>query len=629
MITDLLAKLEEEKDQWMYEAIDHFNEVFLRFDGQIYEKNQVLIGVYGPTQIEKVTLMLKLLGIGDEQIEPLSQALLSKNENGKSPVITSFLLKWSSDQNFYLIFPDKTMICCVNLKELETALQTIRKQTEGREISYDKPIILKIARQFFTDNQLAYKSESISVIDLPGDDTMEKLDEQYVDHILTTYMPFCSVCLVMENSSELVRPFQVVHPTVKDWIVEPQKFWLVLTQCLQSSSVQSAIASGDIASVEDFLSYYQYLLNRNDVEIPNKIFPLEFGGTWLELKQKNSPIFQKSKDWINQLFLELLDSATAVKTPENQIMQIKNIEHSICKQKKLNFERMEKEYRLIKERLQEDQQNYENLVSASHYLQEEIGFCETELKNIDRIRLEEFTCDLYEKFTFDDKKDQVVFKERKKSKLMESFQMVEKEMLEFYKDQTEKNCQSLKQIIQRITPSATLDFQTDPPIEGLPLKHGRVLNQYLKRGTFEEDYSIVLDTLEKNNTIVYNYYFSQLNHFIQHCKKELLQLWNTKKEHYRLADDQVKEKLEQKRQKEASLIEIQEKLVWAKRERNQDLVHKRLLDEILKEEFVKAVDGWKEKMFSDRATDAERWAYHLYCQVILKQAERIIGNDYI
>ena len=70
MITDLLTRLEEDKDQWIYEAIDHFNEGFLRFDGQKYEKDQVLIGVYGPTQVGKTTLILTMLGIGDAEILP-------------------------------------------------------------------------------------------------------------------------------------------------------------------------------------------------------------------------------------------------------------------------------------------------------------------------------------------------------------------------------------------------------------------------------------------------------------------------------------------------------------------------------------------------------------------------------
>jgi hypothetical protein len=321
------------------------------------------------------------------------------------------------------------------------------------------------------------------------------------------------------------------------------------------------------------------------------------------------------------------DELSAVRSPEDRMMQIKNIEHSIRNQKNLDLERMKTEIKVMEESLKEVQQSYEELTSASRYLQEELEFYETQLEGWEGIQIEKFQCILFDKFTFDDKKDQVVFKERKISKLKESFQMVELEMLDFYHKQL-SNCSLLiEQKMQMVTPSARFDFQTNPPIFGLSLKHGRGLDQYLNIKHFEEDYSIVLDTLVSNNNIAYEYYLSQINDIKRNSKKELLQLWVTKKEHHRLAEETIREKQEQKRQKEASLFAIQEKLNKAKREWNQDLKRQFKLDELLKDEFVKVVSGWQERLFAENTTDFERWAYHNYCQIILKQAERIIEND--
>ena len=126
----------------------------------------------------------------------------------------------------------------------------------------------------------------------------------------------------------------------------PQNFRVVLTRSLQSTSVKRAIESGEITTLEEFRGNFRDDLQRNEKEIPNQIYPLEFGDTWLELKDRNDVIYQQAKAWMDSLFLELLDELTAVKTPENQIMQIKNMEHSISKQKNLYLTRIEKEIKL-------------------------------------------------------------------------------------------------------------------------------------------------------------------------------------------------------------------------------------------------------------------------------------------
>ncbi|WP_342433426.1 hypothetical protein [Neobacillus sp. FSL H8-0543] len=627
MITDLLTRLEEDKNQWIYEAIDQFNEGFLRFDGQKYEKDHVLIGVYGPTQVGKTTLILTMLGIGDEEIAPLSKALRGKRKKGNSSTITSFIYKRSEDENFYLVFPDKTKVCCRNLEELEEALNRIRQQIENEEVSYDKPIILDIAKQFFTNKVFADRSKSISIIDLPGDDTKEKREEEYVDHILTRYMPLCSVCLVMEISSKIVRLFQLDRSTVKDWMYYPQNFRVVLTRSLQSTSVKRAIESGEITTLEDFRGNFRDQLQRNEKEIPNQIYPLEFGDTWLELKDRNHVIYQQAKVWMECLFLELLDELTAVKTPENQIMQIKNMEHIISKQKNLYLTRIEEQIILVEGTRGEDEAKLGNLNSTLAYLQDELVFYEDELKGLNGIQLEKFHCLLYQKYEFD-KKDQVIFKERKISKLMESFQLVEMEMLDFYQKQLSDIWLQFTRRMKNIDSTIRFDFTTNPPILGLSLKHGRGLDQYLKLGNFEEDYQVTLDTLVSNNEIVFDYYVSQINQFKRNGKKEIKQLWSEKNEHKDVIDEKITEEMEKGIQREARIADLQRELERARRDWEQDLLRPQLLDDILKEEFVKAVSWWEEKLIDEDASDVERWAYHQYGQIILKQAERIIGNEY-
>lgn len=210
---------------------------------------------------------------------------------------------------------------------------------------------------------------------------------------------------------------------------------------------------------------------------------------------------------------------------------------------------------------------------------------------------------------------------------MGSYQLVESDMLDFYQRQLAEAWLLLTRSMQNIPSAVKFDFVTNPPVEEVNLKHGRGLDQYLKPGNFDEDYWIALGTLEWNNSIVYEYYLNQINQFQRYAKEELMQLWDRMHEQKCLADEKVLELQVKNRQMKERMVELKDQVGRAKPEWEQDLLRPKLLEDILKEEFVRAVSGWQEKLLARDASDEERWAYHQYCQIILKQAERIIGNE--
>jgi hypothetical protein len=314
-------------------------------------------------------------------------------------------------------------------------------------------------------------------------------------------------------------------------------------------------------------------------------------------------------------------------TPENQLMLIKNIEHSIREQKILDLERMEIEKKTLEESMADDQRTIENLEPTVDFLQKELALYEGEREGLDTIQLEKFQSVLDDKFEFD-KKDQVVFKERRISKLVDSYQLIEMEMIDFYQKQLSEIWLLLTRSMENISSTAKFDFETSHPIMGLSLKHGRGLDQYIKLGNFEEDYWIVHDTLVENNQMVYEYYGNQINQFKTNAREEIMQLFNRKNEHKGLAEQKLLELREKKKQNDARFLELQNQLGKAKQGWEQDSLRPQLLEDILKEEFVKIVAKWQEKLFAEDTSDEERWVYHQYCQIILMQAERMIGYEY-
>ncbi|MDQ1000563.1 ElaB/YqjD/DUF883 family membrane-anchored ribosome-binding protein [Neobacillus niacini] len=314
-------------------------------------------------------------------------------------------------------------------------------------------------------------------------------------------------------------------------------------------------------------------------------------------------------------------------TLEDQVLEMKNILDSLRKQTTLNLERMETEIKTMEAGKVDEQRRLEDLVSTIESLQRELAIYDDADKRLERVQLEKFQFLLEYQFTFD-KKDQVVFKERKVSKLLEGYEMVEGDMLDFYHRQLSNCWLMFKNSMENILPHAKFDVETNPPVVDLRLNHGRGLDQYLILGNFEEDYRIVHDTLEMNNNTVYEYYDNQITQFKKNSREEMMRLVDHKNEYRRLAEEQVQELQENIHQREKRFIELQDQYIRVKQEWEQDLLRPNVLDEFLKEEFVRTVSGWQEKLFSENASDEERWAYHQYCQIILKQAERIIGNEY-
>ena len=314
-------------------------------------------------------------------------------------------------------------------------------------------------------------------------------------------------------------------------------------------------------------------------------------------------------------------------TPENQIMLIKNIEHSIREQKILDLNRIEIKMKTLKESMEEEQRILGNLEPALGFLKKELELYEDERESLDKIQFEKFQSVLDDRFEFD-KRDQVVFKERRISKLMESYQMMEMEMLDFYQKQLSKIWLFLTRSMENISSTGKFDFETNPSVMGLSLKHGRGLDQYIKLANFEEDYWIVHDTLVENNQIVYEYYYNQINQFKSNAIEEITQLYNRKNEHMKAAEEQLLELRKKKKENDARFLELQNQLSKAKQDWEQVSLRPQLLEDIIKEEFVKTVTGWQEKLFAENVRDEERWLYHQYCQIILKQAERMIGYEH-
>jgi hypothetical protein len=220
----------------------------------------------------------------------------------------------------------------------------------------------------------------------------------------------------------------------------------------------------------------------------------------------------------------------------------------------------------------------------------------------------------------------MIFKERKTSKLKEIFKLEQTKMQESYELQMSKYLGKIQQIFQTLELVDSLEVHTNPPFVRLSLKHGHGLDQYVNLANFKEDYFVLFEVLGKNNQIASHYYLRQLNEFKKKGRKELLKLVSEKGKQIRLQEDKINQIMKQQLEKESRRKVLEKQVTSAWWEWNHLMEQLLMIKDILKEEFVKALSRWQDKMFSEEESPEERWIYHQYGQRMMKQAERIIGK---
>jgi hypothetical protein len=327
---------------------------------------------------------------------------------------------------------------------------------------------------------------------------------------------------------------------------------------------------------------------------------------------------EKKDKWISAAIrrLGLVEEGMAEQDPENLILQIKDKQDQELKEMSLELEYMAKRLKELEHSILEKEQSLQALAVTLSSLQSELDSCKSELETIEDVLFEEYEPNIQNRFTWDDKKSQVAFKDRRVSRLRDSFKKEQEKMLQFYEQQ-----------IIKMWPVDQTGALKNPPVGRLSLKHGHGLDQYVNHLNFKEDYNNVLDTLKRNSQLSYEYYLSQLREANEKRTLEMQKLLD-------LNEGQLRELLEvqasltdKKMVEESMKRELDDKLSMSWWEWNSLIGKQFERKEILKEEFVKTVSKLQEKLLAEETNAEERWAYHQYCQIMLKQGERIIGND--
>jgi hypothetical protein len=620
---DILCRLEEQKWDWTTNAIKEFNGGFIRHDPSQFGKDRVLVGVYGPTQVGKTTFILKLLGIKEEYFSSLSQALRGKRKAGKSATITCTIYEESSDDDYVITLPDKTERKVQTFEQLEDAMASVREEIEKSGAYSLEPLKIGLSNTLFKKAEIDKRKREISIVDLPGDDSKDKVEMVHVERVLKEYLPRCKVTILMEIAGQMTTLTQLNREFVRDWPVLPYHFRIVLTRSVTSSSVVKKVENREIGTTNDYQRFYESELARyNDQRnVKTKIYPLEFGESWSELQSLNSSLFNKASIWVEDIFSRLVEDLTSIYSPENEIRQLKDLDGYILKRSKDEEDQFVFLKKKIVDELELIEDKQASLRSAICTISKRLSECKNEKKGLKKRNVE--IDHLISIPPWEDRPRS----SKKTSDLDSEFYYIQDQMKESFEAEVRKFAKEMKTtalLFNRRLKEFTFDFQESH----LSLTSEYRLETYLSKKNFNVDcfrVELRLEECLKENQDRLN---EAVNSYLKEMSGTLDQVILDLRNKREALNEEKKQANVQHKELSGQLEMINRKIEQAHEEWERDLARSQKLTLYLQKAFLEQFSSYVNLMNKEEAAPEEKWFYHQYLNIMRNQAEGIIQGDF-
>lgn len=621
----LLSNLEEERWSWVREGIDEFRRGFLRLSPSQTNKKEVLIGVYGPTQVGKTTLILKVLGIREDKMKELSEALRGKRVIGNSATVTATVYHRSQDDRFLIIYPNGDEKRFLTLEEFELGMEEVRIHVEMDHKYSIKPIHIYFSERYFNLTEIDLRTQDITILDLPGDDSREEREVKHVDRCLKEYLPHCRLCLVMEIGGQMVNLTQITREHVRDWNYLPEQFRVVLTRTLTSSSVREKIKNQVIHSTESYIAHFQNELNRlmKDNRKVDRLYPLELGDSWHSLKEKDPNFYETVCTWIDEVYQQLLEDIKAVESPDREVLQLLSLEDLAHKRKQEEIFSLNQQIRIV----ENEQEDFGFSIKS---YKKRIKQVEEDLKQFKKLvgdtgRLQKYTLfdcpSIYGITSWDAR----TFNERNVTSLRNDFYDSLDQLRKDYDQAIKLWNQSLRLLANdynlQFSPISYTFVDTNIDID-------RLLDRYFRKSTFQED----LEECSRKLREVSKQICEAIKPICEEAVEELMKQVKKQIRAKQLKKEEHEQSIVQLMKESQQFVEklngLKKMLEETHKEWDHDIQRTNELNQYLKKSFTKKAVHLQELLESTQIESEKKWAYHLYWNIIAKDVERIIRYDH-
>lgn len=344
-LLDFWVELSAAKLDWAYEAQRRFVASFQdERVKKLYATNRqkdIFVAVFGPSQVGKTSLILRLIGIAPEHMAVVNQALRGGREEGRSSTVTSMMYEASPDQFYYVKAPSgHDWVLCHNEQEVSEWLHLLRREVESNAAYSVQPVELRIPQRYFISGQRS--DIHVRMMDLPG--IYSSTTEEY-DHVLRTihhYVPQANLILLVNQATQLASFQHFGIESIDEWRFVPDKFRIVLTHSVSANSIREMIQE---VPPEAFHKHFYEEFGRTVDSFPMngiKVYPLEYGKSWDQLGQKRFRWFEHydrhMERLIDQLRNDINESANEYSQVRMNYRLYRSVEEKL-KEKEAWFER--------------------------------------------------------------------------------------------------------------------------------------------------------------------------------------------------------------------------------------------------------------------------------------------------
>jgi hypothetical protein len=316
---------------WIQRAVVEYHGFFKNKFSHASNKEK-LIGVYGPTQVGKTTLILNILGIRESYLEKVSLALRGNSQLGNSATVTATIYGTSADQYFWFEVSGSKPESCVTLDELSGKLATLRERIESLQELQQIQIEIRFPYMFFDEELIKSGRYQVKIIDLPGDKSRNKKETRYVEHCLDAYLQRCEMILLVEISGQILNLLKNQRIPISSWSKQPFKYKVIILRAYTSDSVIEKFDANHIREKEDLVQGYKDEFERmasakdGIKKLGISVYPFEFGGSLHSLKEQSQTVYQLATSWNREFLKDLYKELEEVENPIGSLRSLLELE---------------------------------------------------------------------------------------------------------------------------------------------------------------------------------------------------------------------------------------------------------------------------------------------------------------
>lgn len=390
-VSDLWCSHNRESLNWAFRAYDRFvGSLSPEIRERLAHKGQeaeAYVVVFGKTQVGKTTLLMDLMGVSNAAMERVSTVLRGGRAQGRSATATTMEYRRSKDFRWGLClegdsrwFDDDSAVT--------SALGELRDKMQCGELITNSPCVVSIPSDCF-----AIQPEHalrVRMLDLPGDEPSNQAEQEHVNEMARRYVPLADLILLVGRGDDLsfLQPGGLTLPGIEDWQTAPNRFRIITTYSFTAQSVREL--TDHHAGSSDGMVYRERLVGQierfaqlgREAKQVQRFFPLEFGKSWLDAKQRRPELYGKLAPVIEGFKRELYADIESSTTPMARLNSAVGAHVVIAMVKSRRLQEMKSISSPVEEQLRRAREDLSQARAAQQHLEHDFQLNESRLAKL-------------------------------------------------------------------------------------------------------------------------------------------------------------------------------------------------------------------------------------------------------